>query len=222
MADALFSRIFTDKHLVIEKALELLQKHYKESAGVEQRTFGDVQGQLAKINNRLQKLMIMRADGEIGRKDYQKLHSQLESEKQRLEAKLNDRPESEGDTGLDPERIRATLQSLVGLEDGKVSRELIDQIVYRVTPISETEFEWYLHLGPEMDASATALVQGRKMDSTVTINEIREFSRLHKDDSDPVTTQILDPLRLSLQYRPLLKHRVQWTSNRGRATKVSN
>ena len=201
MSDVLFSRIFTDKHLVIEKALELLQKHYKESAGVEQRAVGDVQGQLAKINNRLQNLMIMRADGEIGKEDYQSLCGQLEAEKQRLESKLSELPESGGESGLDLEQIRTALQDLVGLEDGKVSRELIDQIVYRVTPVSETEFEWYLHLGPEIDARATALVQGRKMDSVVTVDEIREFSRLYEDDSDLAATQILDPLRLSLQYR---------------------
>lgn len=70
-----------------------------------------------------------------------------------------------------------------------------------MTPVSETEFEWYLHLGPEIDARATALVQGRKMDSVVTVDEIREFSRLYEDDSDLAATQILDPLRLSLQYR---------------------
>ena len=201
MSDVLFSRIFTDKHLVIEKALELLQKHYKESAGVEQRAVGDVQGRLAKINNRLQNLMIMRADGEIGKEDYQSLCGQLEAEKQRLESKLNELPESSGESGLDLEQIRKALQDLVGLEDGKVGRDLIDQIVYRVTPVSETKFEWYLHLGPETDARATALVQGRKVDSVVTVDEIRELSRLYEDDYDLAAIQILDPLRLSLQYR---------------------
>ena len=50
---------------------------------------------------------------------------------------------------MDLDRIQQALEELVHLKGKGVSRELIDQLVYRVTPVSETHFEWYLHLDPE-------------------------------------------------------------------------
>ena len=94
----------------------------------------------------------MRADGEIGKEEYQKLRDQLEAEKSRLEAAQKEAEAAECREALNLEQIQQTLEELVHLKGQGVSRELVDQIVYRVTPVSETHFEWYLHLGPGTDA----------------------------------------------------------------------
>ena len=136
----------------------------------------------------------MRADGEIGKEEYQKLRDQLEAEKSRLEAAQKEAEAAECREALNLEQIQQTLEELVHLKGKGVRRELVDQIVYRVTPVSETHFEWYLHLGPGTDAQAGLLVEGKKGNCVPSVNGIREFLNPGEVKTDVAANQILGSL----------------------------
>ena len=95
---------------------------------------------------------------------------------------------------MDLDRIQQALEELVHLKGKGVSRELIDQIVYRVTPVSETHFEWYLHLGPGTDAQVGLLVEGKKGNCVPSVNGIREFLNPGEVKTDVGASQILGSL----------------------------
>ena len=86
MADTLFEQLLGDKHQIIQTALELLKKYYRETSRKDQQGNSERKIQLERIDTRLRNLTVMRADGEIGKEEYQKLRDQLEAEKSRLEA----------------------------------------------------------------------------------------------------------------------------------------
>ena len=92
------------------------------------------------------------------------------------------------------EQIQQSLEELVHLKGQGVSRELVDQIVYRVTPVSETRFDWYLHLGPGTDAQAGLLVEGKKGNCVPSVNGIREFLNPGEVKTDVGASQILGSL----------------------------
>lgn len=85
MADTLFEQLLGDKHQIVQTALELLKKYYKEASRKDQQGNSVRKIQLKRIENRLRNLTVMRADGEIGKEEYQKLREQLEAVKSRLE-----------------------------------------------------------------------------------------------------------------------------------------
>lgn len=95
---------------------------------------------------------------------------------------------------MDLDRIQQALEELVHLKGKGVSRELIDQIVYRVTPVSETHFEWYLHLGPGTDAQVGLLVEGKKGNCVPSVNGIREFLNPGEVKTDVAANQMLGSL----------------------------
>ena len=154
MADTLFEQLLGDKYHIIQTTPDLLKKYYKETSRKDQQGNSERKNQLERIDTRLRNLTVMRADGEIGKEEYQKLRDQLEAEKSRLEEEQKKAESVECREAMDLDRIQQALEELVRLKRKGVSRELIDQIVYRVTSVSETHFDWYLHLGPGSTAQA--------------------------------------------------------------------
>ncbi|HIV50977.1 MAG TPA: hypothetical protein H9905_05260, partial [Candidatus Faecalibacterium intestinipullorum] len=194
MADTLFEQLLGDKHQIIQTALELLKKYYRESSRKDQQGNSERKIQLERIDTRLRNLTVMRADGEIGKEEYQQLRDQLEAEKSRLEEEQKKAESVECREAMDLDRIQQALEELVHLKGKGVSRELVDQIVYRVTPVSETHFEWYLHLGPGTDAQASLLVEGKKGNCVPSVKGIREFLNPSEVKTDVAANQILGSL----------------------------
>ena len=194
MADILFEQLLGDKHQIIQTALELLKKYYRESSRKDQQGNSERKIQLERIDTRLRNLTVMRADGEIGKEEYQRLRDQLEAERSRLEEEQKKAESVECREAMDLDRIQQALEELVHLKGKGVSRELIDQIIYRVTPVSETHFEWYLHLGPGTDAQAGLLVEGKKGNCVPSVNGIREFLNPGEVKTDVAANQILGSL----------------------------
>ena len=194
MADTLFEQLLGDKHQIIQTALELLKKYYRESSRKDQQGNSERKFQLERIDTRLRNLTVMRADGEIGKEEYQKLRDQLEAEKSRLEEEQKKAESVECQEAMDLDRVEKALEELVHLKGKGVSRDLVDQIVYRVTPVSETQFDWYLHLGPGTDAQAGLLVEGKKGNCVPSVNGIREFLAQEEEKTDLDASEILDSL----------------------------
>ena len=67
MADTLFEQLLGDKHQIIQTALELLKKYYRETSRKDQQGNSERKNQLERIDTRLRNLTVMRADGEIGK-----------------------------------------------------------------------------------------------------------------------------------------------------------
>lgn len=116
MVDTLFEQLLGDKHQIIQTALELLKKYYRETSRKDQQGNSERKIQLERIDTRLRNLTVMRADGEIGKEEYQQLRDQLEAEKSRLEEEQKKAESVECREAMDLDRIQQALEELVHLK----------------------------------------------------------------------------------------------------------
>ena len=147
----------------------------------------------------------MRADGELSKEEYQAMRKPIDIEIQQLQEKLNQAPNDEQPKrGLELDGIISTLNTLIDFSGTKVSEEVINQFVYRVTPTSDTTFDWYVNLTGTADVKATFTAEGRKSRAVVKLEEIEQISSLHRKENEDNGMFLKNPLVFTFLHRPRL------------------
>ena len=151
-------------------------------------------------------LIAMRADGELSKEEYQTMRKPIDTELEQLQEKLNQAPNDEQPkSGLELDGIINTLNTLIDFSGTKVSEDIINQFVYRVTPTSDTTFDWYVNLNGTADVRATFTAEGRKNRAVVKLEEIEQISSLHRKENEDNGMFLKNPLVFAFLHRPLLK-----------------
>ena len=146
----------------------------------------------------------MRADGELSKEEYQAMRKPIDTEIQQLKEKLNQAPNDEQPKrGLELDGIISTLNTLIDFSGTKVSEEVINQFVYRVTPTSDTTFDWYVNLTGTADVKATFTAEGRKSRAVVKLEEIEQISSLHRKENEDNGMFLKNPLVFTFLHRRL-------------------
>ncbi len=78
-------------------------------------------------------------------------------------------------TRLNIAEIKKTLQELTENAESGISHELIKKFVSRVTPTSDTSFDWYVKLGVARRTKATYTVSGRRKNGKTECEKIEEL-----------------------------------------------
>lgn len=130
----------------------------------------------------------------------------IDDEIQQLQEKLNQAPNDEQPkSGLELDGIINTLHTLIDFGGTKISEEVINQFVYRVTPTSDTTFEWYVNLNGMADVRATFTAEGRKNRAVVKLEEIEQISSLHRKENEDNGMFLKNPLVFTFLHRLHLK-----------------
>ena len=203
MAKAVLEHLWTERRESVLLAIDLIKRYYRdERANVGTADAASIQIKLDKATVRLQNLIAMRADGEITKEEYQAMRSQIDEQIRSLQKSLEETPTAEvSPKGLQLDKIIAALNTMIDFSNSTISHDVINQFVYRVTPTSDSTYDWYLNLSNTVKVRATYSAEGRKKDCIIKLEEIEKISSLHTDPTANKQQHINDPLVFTLLHR---------------------
>ena len=203
MAKELLEHLWQDRKASVLIAIDLIKRYYKdERLSENQHDAVSIKAKIDKAQTRLTNLIAMRADGELSKEEYQTMRKPIDDEIQQLQEKLNQAPKDEQPkSGLELDGIISTLNTLIDFSKTKVSEEVINQFVYRVTPTSDTTFDWYVNLNGTADVRATFTAEGRKNRAVVKLEEIERISSLHRKENEDNGMFLKNPLVFTFLHR---------------------
>lgn len=206
MAKELLEHLWQDRKASVLIAIDLIKRYYKdERLSENQHDAVSLKAKIDKAQTRLTNLIAMRADGELSKEEYQTMRKPIDDEIQQLQEKLNQAPNDEQPkSGLELDGIISTLNTLIDFSGTKVSEEVINQFVYRVTPTSDTTFDWYVNLNGTADVRATFTAEGRKNRAVVKLEEIEQISSLHRKENEDNGMFLKNPLVFTFLHRQRL------------------
>ena len=205
MAKELLEHLWQDRKASVLIAVDLIKRYYKdERLSENQHDAVSIKAKIDKAQTRLTNLIAMRADGELSKEEYQTMRKPIDDEIQQLQEKLNQAPkEEQPKSGLELDGIISTLNTLIDFSGTKVSEEVINQFIYRVTPTSDTTFDWYVNLNGTADVRATFTAEGRKNRAVVKLEEIEQISSLHRKENEDNGMFLKNPLVFTFLHRQL-------------------
>ena len=203
MAKELLEHLWQDRKASVLIAVDLIKRYYKdERLSENQHDAVSIKAKIDKAQTRLTNLIAMRADGELSKEEYQTMRKPIDDEIQQLQEKLNQAPKDEQQkSGLELDGIISTLNTLIDFSGTKVSEEVINQFIYRVTPTSDTTFDWYVNLNGTADVRATFTAEGRKNRAVVKLEEIEQISSLHRKENEDNGMFLKNPLVFTFLHR---------------------
>lgn len=207
MAKELLEHLWQDRKESVIIAIDLIRRYYKDDRLNEnQHDAVSIKAKIDKAQTRLTNLIAMRADGELSKEEYQTMRMPIDAEIQQLQEKINQAPTDEQPkSGLQLDGIVSMLNTLIDFSGTKVSKDIINQFVYRVTPTSDTTFDWYVNLNGTADVRATFTAEGRKNRAVVKLEEIEQISSLHRKENEDNGMFLKNPLVFAFLHRLLLK-----------------
>lgn len=147
MAAVLFDNIIENKEDVIEEAVKTLNETLKEIKTESKRDFSGYQMRIEKAEKKLDTLLAMRADGEIGKEEYVRVKARCDQEIKELKdamlASAQDHPKEES---IDMDYVRDLLGRLTVNENGKADKDVLTEFVDTVTVEKDNIFLWGLWL----------------------------------------------------------------------------
>lgn len=196
MAKELLEHLWQDRKAAVIIAIDLIKRYYKdERLSENQHDAVSIKAKIDKAQTRLTNLIAMRADGELSKEEYQTMRKPIDAEIQQLQERLNQAPNDEQPkSGLELDGIISTLNTLIDFSGTKISEEVINQFIYRVTPTSDTTFDWYVNLNGTADVRATFTAEGRKNRAVVKLEEIEQISSLHRKENEDNGMFLKNPL----------------------------
>lgn len=207
MAKELLEHLWQDRKAAVIIAIDLIKRYYKdERLSENQHDAVSIKAKIDKAQTRLTNLIAMRADGELSKEEYQTMRKPIDAEIQQLQERLNQAPNDEQPkSGLELDGIISTLNTLIDFSGTKISEEVINQFIYRVTPTSDTTFDWYVNLNGTADVRATFTAEGRKNRAVVKLEEIEQISSLHRKENEDNGMFLKNPLVFTFLHKLLLK-----------------
>ena len=171
MAKHLFKEFLKDTDRILNIAEEMLQKHIQDKKEVEDNTeiIQRKQAELDKLENRISNLITMRADGEVDKKQFQTMKSEIDTKIHTLQkqiAALTPKEEEPEEELLDyNERItvlRYVLERHMNFDsDEDIPESVIEAFVEKIV-VKEHSFDWYLLFSGDDNTPKSCNVKGNK------------------------------------------------------------
>lgn len=176
MAKKIFETIWTDRKSAVIEAYKLLQECYQSDNNKNTATISAIQGKLSRATARMDNLIAMRADGEISKEQFQGMRKKAETEIAALNEELNKLNITSDETvqSLDMEAIKKALDEVIDFSGPKISENIIDKFVSRITPIDDGHYRWDLNFTLGSNQAIIGCIEGRKGKASVEIKEYGE------------------------------------------------
>lgn len=206
MAKTIFDHLWQNRAESVQLAVQLIKLYYKNEHGFDNKSdHVKLQSRLEKAQDRMKSLIVMRADGEITKDEYQVMRIPIDEEIKSLQNQLeNVLPKETEHDDLNLDGILASLKLMINLEDSQIDHRIVDQFVYKVTPTSDHTFDWYLNLNDRCNIRAKVSVMGHKKNCVIELEEIEKISSLHRMAKSDINAYLLNtPSILSLLHRLL-------------------
>lgn len=154
------------------EAFKLIKQYAVADKKTDNSEIKIIDNNIDKLNNRLENMIEMRADGELTKEEYAKSKAKIETELSELNKRKAglDNGDDNGEFQLDLEKIEHELDRLTDLE--KPDSDIVDSFISRITPVDNNRFEWIVRLSENTSAAAVCCVGGRKNKATATIEGV--------------------------------------------------
>ncbi len=148
MAAVLMDNLLKDKAEVIEEAIKILNETLKEKSFESKKDVWGIRQRIDKAEKKLDNLLTMRTEGEIGKEEYKRAKIKIEEEIKSLKEELNgEQNKSEKtDFNFDLDYVRKLLGKIYFMEDGRVEKDLLFELVDTITVCKNNVFKWGLWL----------------------------------------------------------------------------
>ncbi len=171
MAKYLFREFLKNTDRILNIAEEMLKQHIQDKKEVEDNTeiIQSKQAELDKLENRLSNLITMRADGEVDKKQFQNMKSEINSKIHTLQEQIARLMPEENETEEEipdyNERItvlRYVLERYMNFDsDEDIPEPVIEAFVDKIV-VKENSFDWYLFFSGEDNTPKSCNVSGNK------------------------------------------------------------
>ena len=184
MAAVLFDNIIADKAAVFEEAIDILNQTLKEMRAEQKRDLSGIRQRIEKVEKKLDSLLSMRADGEIGKEEYLRVKSKCEQELKELQAAmLGGGQEEAAEESMDKQSVRELLGRLGVDENGKADRDVLMEFVDTVTVEKGNVFKWGLRIRNKPGyLRMTAAGRGERMTAHAVGAEFGEKESLRRQN----------------------------------------
>lgn len=151
MACKIFRELWKSYKETIREAYSIYSQCFKAERKENGANRAELIAKIEKAKKKLENLTNMRMDGEITKEEYQEYRRRIGLEVEAFERQIlqNESECSEDTTGkLTFEQLNELLSMKLDFTQPKMDRGFLEQIIYRIIPISQDEFAWYLNLLP--------------------------------------------------------------------------
>lgn len=184
MAKKIFEGIWTEqerKEAVIE-VYSLLNECCQSDTKKTQAVVSALEGKIARLKNKIDNLISMRADGEITKAEFKSLKDTTEAELHKyMEEKLQAEASADGGnrTEFDIEQIKNVLEEVLDFSKSKIDDSIIDKFVSQIIPVDNCRYRWDLNFLPNGTQSISCKVEGRKNHASISIEDEDESPRTY-------------------------------------------
>ena len=151
MAKNILKRLWRDQKATVEELLDDIQDNYTEEEEIKDNEVRveKLHRELERLQNRRSNLVDMKLDDLIGKQEFESKNQSIEERMQQVKnelAILSQESEATEPVEIKEEinKIKEYLNTVCDLDNKKVSDELIDSIVTRITPMESGVFKWYI------------------------------------------------------------------------------
>lgn len=173
MAKWIFRNYLQNTDEILHLSMQMLEKHIDDAEEMVDNT--DIiqrkQSELQKLNNRLDNLIEMRADGEISKEVFKSKQSGIQERINELMSELSELEadeEEKCDDVTHEEKILILKYALEQLTNFDIDEPIPDKVVeafVKKIVVSKDGFEWYLRFSPDDEPPTALTIEGKRKDN---------------------------------------------------------
>lgn len=184
MSLKVFEYVFGERKEDILTALKYVEEYKRQTAGAKDgKTLNDLQNELDKVTEQIDKLYLEKLSGEIDVNMYKRLSQNLLETQANLERGIQDRQLEEArDTRqlFDLKAISERLDTYVDFTGKRVSNEMIDVFVERIIYRENDEFLWEMNLSGTTSDSRKYRIREYSEEHSNNLKSDDNFNIIHK------------------------------------------
>ena len=150
MAYQVINDVWKKKDDDMKKALDIIAECYQEEHGLDIQEADILHAKIQKLENRKQKLLDMRADGEISKEEYIEKKEEYQSAISKLRLSLAASEQGrirEKDLRQTISRIKASLETIMDLSQPKLNPDIVDGFIWKIVHTADYAYDIYLSMG---------------------------------------------------------------------------
>ena len=132
----------------------------------------------------------MRTNGELTKEEFIEQKNIVNQKISDLEKQISNTVENDTENILiDYDRIIEMLNEVMDFSKPKVDKDIIDKFVYKIVPMGNNHFCWYMNLDEKNSSAFNIGIEGSKKQAVISIDEEGTSSPVHNINSND--TQIV-------------------------------
>lgn len=216
MCKRLMEEIWHNTKEAMIEACHILKQCYQLNVETQSEVV-TIQKKISKLKVTINNLIDMRTDGDISPEEYRERRKKLGEELSEYERKLeekNSSSEIKPEEGLHWDKIKEILQKVIDISSPTVDTELVDKFIAKIVPMGNNHYKWFVNLSKLTSEEVSIVIDGRKSNATVYIEEDKEDSddeesSVHSQDMD-ITLMAIAQAIAGKKYSPeTTQHRLQ-------------